>query len=128
MRDPIQVPPALHRQMLEVAKDFRKVPTLSEGMLWQALRGRQLAGLKFRRQQPFGTFVVDFICLPQRLIVEVDGSIHATQIARDAERLGLLEACGFRVLRVSAEEVEGDLAGVVARIGDACEHNLQAQG
>ena len=77
-------------EMNACARDFRKTPTFSEGILWQALRNRQVAGFKFRCQQPIGSFVVDFFCAEKGLIVEVDGAIHATQVERDEERQHLL--------------------------------------
>jgi very-short-patch-repair endonuclease len=75
--------------------------------------------VKFRRQHPFGPFVVDFFCAERRLIVEVDGPIHAEQIDYDRERQSVLEACGYRVLRVSADAVTTDLEEVLASIARA---------
>jgi len=80
------------------------------------LRGRQLDGLRFRRQQSIGPYVADFFCAERRLIVEVDGAVHAGQREYDTERQGELEACGYRVLRLSATEVERDVTGCLARI------------
>ena len=105
--------------MTEVARDFRKEPTPSEQLLWQALRNRQVDGRKFRRQQPIGPFVVDFFCGAERLIVEVDGPIHEQQRQQDEQRQELLESLGLRFLRVSANEVEADLEGVVEEIRQA---------
>ncbi|MBP1467702.1 DUF559 domain-containing protein [Candidatus Chloroploca sp. M-50] len=95
--------------MIEVARTFRKEPTGSEAILWNALRGKQLGGRKFRRQQPIGSFVVDFFCSEERLIVEVDGAIHANQIEADRARQELIESLGLRFVRVSAALVEQDL-------------------
>jgi very-short-patch-repair endonuclease len=55
-------------------------------VLWQQLRGRRLLGFKFRRQVPLGGYVVDFLCLDAKLIVEIDGRQHGWQAAYDAER------------------------------------------
>ncbi len=68
---------------------------------------RQLGGYKFRRQQPLGPYIVGFVCLEQRLIVEVDGGQHAEQADEDAQRTAWLEAQGFRVLRGEEEERPG---------------------
>ena len=103
------VPEALRRKMVEVARNFRKEPTRSEAILWQALRGRKLDGIKFRRQQNIGPFVVDFYNSSCRLIVEVDGLIHATQKELDHQRQALLESLGLRFVRIPAEMVENDL-------------------
>ncbi|BCX03095.1 MAG: hypothetical protein KatS3mg053_1033 [Candidatus Roseilinea sp.] len=113
------VPEALRRKMVAVARDFRKNPTPSEAILWQALRGKQLDGVKFRRQQPIGPFVVDFFASSHRLIVEVDGPIHETQKAADEARQRLLESLGLRFVRLPADLVERDLPAALERIREA---------
>ncbi len=106
----------LAQRIRQAAQKFRKVATPSEAILWQALRRRQLDGRKFRRQHPIASFVVDFVCIQQMLIVEVDGAIHADQLEADQERQALLESLGYRVLRLSADIVERDLAAALAAI------------
>jgi very-short-patch-repair endonuclease len=103
------IPESLRRKMIDVARTFRKEPTRSEAVLWEALRRKQLDGYKFRRQQPIGPFVVDFYCAEARLIVEVDGAIHEQQQEADANRQALLEALGLRFVRLSAAQVEAAL-------------------
>ena len=115
------IPEGLRRQMLEVARQFRKAPTPSEALLWNALRRKSLAGGKFRRQQPIGAFVVDFFCASERLIVEVDGPIHATQREADRARQQLLETLGLRFVRLSAEQIEHDLPSALVAIWNAFE-------
>lgn len=110
------IPPELHQKMTEIARQFRKEPTPSEAILWQALRGKQVEGRKFRRQQPIGPFVVDFYCPSERLVVEVDGLIHESQQEADVWRQQLIESLGIRFVRVTAAEVEQHLAGVLAEI------------
>ncbi len=92
--------------------------THAEEKLWNVLRGRRLNGLKFRRQHPVDQFVLDFYCVEHHLAVEVDGEVHTTldQAARDEERTMWLHAKGIRVLRVTNDEVENDLDGVLRRI------------
>jgi very-short-patch-repair endonuclease len=102
--------------MLEVARAFRKEPTASEHMLWEALSDRKLDGRKFRRQQPLGPFVVDFFCPEERLIVEVDGPIHELQREPDRLRQELIETLGMRFVRVAAADVERSLDAVIATI------------
>lgn len=89
------------------AKQLRKNSTDAERLLWRVLRSRQLAGYKFRRQQPMGGFIVYFVCLEKRLVVEVDGGQHnePLQAAHDSERSAWLEQQGFRVLRFWDHEV-----------------------
>lgn len=104
------------RQNVPAARILRGQETPAEHLLWDALRGRQLAGLKFRRQHPIGPFDADFCCPEQRLIVELDGEIHETQQDRDAEREDLLRAAGYHILRFTNREVLTDLSGSLTRI------------
>ena len=90
--------------------------TDAERALWGVLRSRQLQGFKFRRQHPIGKFVVDFVCLERKLILELDGGHHAEQIEADAERTAFLESLGFRVLRFWNNEVLTELEGVAQQV------------
>ncbi|MEH2082207.1 MAG: endonuclease domain-containing protein [Nostoc sp.] len=108
-----QVSPVLRQKMKEVARQFRKEPTPSEAILWQALRNRKLEGRKFRRQQPIGCFIVDFFCAAERLIVEVDGAIHESQKILDQQRQELLESLGLRFIRISSDLVETNLSAAL---------------
>ena len=99
------------------AKTLRQKAPLSEAKLWNLLRGRRLAGLKFRRQVPIGPYTVDFLCLRHRLVVEADGPFHDG--VRDAERDRGLGREGFRVLRftnsqiAAADWVLGQILGAI---------------
>lgn len=97
------------------AKRLRRDATQAEQKLWQQLRNRRLAGLKFRRQMPVGPYVVDFICLEQGLVIEVDGSQHRTQANQihDKARAAYLNQQGFRVIRVWNNDVLGRLNSVL---------------
>ena len=108
--------PEIRRKLLEIARQFRKEPTKSEAILWQALRGKKLDGLKFRRQQPIGNVIVDFYNSVYRIVVEVDGSVHNDQVEVDKARQDILEQLGLIVLRISAEEVEKNLPSVLKKI------------
>ena len=112
----LPIPAQTHRDLVERARHFRQESTLSEAVLWQALRRKQLDGRKFRRQQPLGPFIVDFFCASEQLIVEVDGSIHASQIEADAARQALLEAAGYRVVRLSVDAIDHFLSDALATI------------
>nr|MCU4177914.1 endonuclease domain-containing protein [Marinilabiliaceae bacterium N1Y90] len=79
------------------AKLLRKDITLPEKLLWNKLRDRQLAGLKFRRQHPIDLFIADFYCHEKRLVVEVDGEIHEYQKEYDEGRTAELERLGITV-------------------------------
>jgi adenine-specific DNA-methyltransferase len=105
----IHVPPEIRRKMVEIARAFRKTPTKGEKILWEALRGKKLDGIKFRRQQPVGYFVVDFYNSVYRLVEEVDGPVHESQKEVDHARQEILEELGLVVLRVKSEIVEKNL-------------------
>ncbi len=98
------------------ARALRTNPTEAERALWRHIRLRQLDGHKFRRQQPIGSYIVDFVCLEKKVIVELDGGQHAEQVTSDAERTAWLEAQGFRVLRLWNHEVLGDIWAVMEAI------------
>ena len=98
------------------ARQHRTRPTESEAALWSALKARQL-GVSFRRQVPLlGLFIADFLAPSIKLIVEVDGAIHARAQASDARRDRKLQRAGFRIVRVSADLVLRDLGAAVALV------------
>jgi very-short-patch-repair endonuclease len=98
------------------ARQHRCCPTESEARLWSALKARQL-GVSFRRQVPVaGHFIADFCALAIKLIVEVDGAIHARKRGSDARRDLKLRRAGFRVVRVGAALVLSSLPAAVAQI------------
>ena len=68
------------------ARALRNDPTDAEKLLWRQLRLWQLGGYKFRRQQLLGRYIVDFVCLEKRVVIEVDGGQHAEQAADDRQR------------------------------------------
>ena len=100
------------------ARALRASQTSAEAKLWQALRNRKLARWKFRRQHPIDRYVVDFVTLDGKLIVEVDGVTHSepAEIQRDKARSFVLEACGFFIVRVSNTDVYENLEGVLELI------------
>ena len=98
------------------ARDLRWRATNAEAVLWEAIRDRRLGGLKFRRQRPFGPFVVDFVCPEARLVVEVDGPVHDDQDEQDAYRTEFIASYGFRVLRFTNDDVLNRLPTVLDRI------------
>ncbi len=101
------------------ARTLRKNPTEAERALWKQLRLRQVEGKKFRRQQPLGQYVVDFVCLEKKVIVELDGGQHSDQVASDAERTAWLGAQGFQVLRFWNHEILKDIEAVKETIRHA---------
>src|SRR5216684_2308851 len=91
------------------ARELRKNPTEAEKKLWNHLRLRQLGGYKFRRQHPLGLYIVDFICLEKRLIIEVEGGQDSEQVDYDEERTAWLEAQGFCIVRFWNNEVLNEI-------------------
>jgi very-short-patch-repair endonuclease len=102
-------------------QELRKNPTEAERKLWQHLRLRQIGGCKFRRQQPLGSYIVDFVCLEKRIVIEVDGGQHQaqTQILYDEKRTEWIEQQGFRVLRFWDNEVMQSIEAVKEAIWQA---------
>tara|TARA_R110002051_G_scaffold145817_1_gene218744 strand:- start:79 stop:3537 length:3459 start_codon:yes stop_codon:yes gene_type:complete len=103
--------------LLERAKEMRSNPTKAEAALWESLKGKNL-GVKFRRQHLIADFIVDFVCLSKKLVVEVDGAIHELQHEQDNARTEILNSRGFKVIRFNNEQVLGDVDAVVSAIGE----------
>jgi very-short-patch-repair endonuclease len=101
---------------VSTARRLRRDQTDAERTLWFRLRDRRLAGLKFRRQMPIASYVVDFCCESARLIVELDGGQHATSQEEDAKRTAALEAQNYLVLRFWNDDVLKYADGVVESI------------
>lgn len=107
-------------ELQERARELRKNMTPAEKILWEKLRHNRLNELQLRRQQIINPYIVDFYCHARALVIEVDGDIHDLQQDYDSERSSYLIACGFRILRVTNEDVKNKLLSVVQRISEAC--------
>jgi len=101
-----------------LAKKLRKQLTDTERLLWQYLRAKQLEGLKFRRQQPIGNYIVDFVCFEKKVIIELDGGQHTQpeQRQKDIERDKWFEGQGYKLLRFWDNEVLTNTRGVLEEI------------
>ncbi len=106
---------------------LRHTLTDAEYQLWQLLRSRQLADIKFRRQAPLGPWVVDFVSFEQMLVVEADGSQHADS-ARDQTRDVDLRRRGFRILRFWNNDILGNADEVLEQIMDTIEQSPSPRG
>jgi len=101
---------------LEKAREMRANPTPAEAILWKQLKGKKI-GQKFRQQHLINDFIVDFVCLTRKLIIEVDGKVHDYQLEKDEARtLELEQKSGFKVIRFKNEEVIGDIDKVITKI------------
>jgi very-short-patch-repair endonuclease len=106
-----------------IARQLRRTETRAEQVLWSWLRARRLGSAKFRRQEPIGNYIVDFVCFDRKLIIEVDGAHHSdTDIAEnDVVRTQWLESQGLRVLRFSNGDILDNAGAVIAQIAKALE-------
>jgi very-short-patch-repair endonuclease len=86
------------KRIRDFAKQMRHEPTDAEAKMWRLLRDHRLAQFKFRRQIPFQSYILDFVCFEKRLIIEIDGSQHAHS-GRDMAREAILRAEGFQIAR-----------------------------
>jgi very-short-patch-repair endonuclease len=109
-----------HKSTTEKARALRKRSTEAERLLWSHLRAKRLGGLKFRRQEPIGRYIVDFVSFDRSLIVELDGGQHLEEKAEDDERTRWLECQGFRVLRFWNNDVMRNVQTVLKRIRENC--------
>lgn len=107
----------LYSLLKDFARENRNNPTEAERVLWMFLKGSHL-GIPFKRQHVIGQYIADFVSLPAKLIIELDGGYHQLpqQQVNDEERQIWLESQGFTVLRFTNEEVFGDIDNVLETI------------
>ncbi len=110
----------MKNNITKIAKTLRKNSTKAERLLWRNLRAKQIDGLKFRRQEPLGDYVVDFICFEKRLVIEVDGGQHMIKVVKDKERESWLKKKGFKILRFWNNEVLRNIEGILEVISRNC--------
>jgi len=98
---------------------LRNQATDTERHLWRFLRNRQIAGFRFRRQVPIGSYVVDFACIEAGLVIELDGGQHLEHASYDDRRNQQIEERGFRVLRFWDNQVFQETQAVLETILNA---------
>ena len=108
-------------KLIQWARDLRATQTDAESLMWQALRNRQIANAKFRRQHPVGPYILDFYCHEHELAIELDGSQHFTDEgkAKDQARTKALHEKGITVLRFDNHQVLSETEAVLMRIYEA---------
>jgi len=105
-------------KLKQLARNLRNNSTLSEVLLWQQLKGKQLKGFDFHRQKPIDKYIVDFFCNELSLAIEIDGSTHNEKMEADEVRQRQLESLGVHMLRFTDMEVRKGLQDVIALIGE----------
>jgi very-short-patch-repair endonuclease len=118
------------KEFVKKRQYLRKNMTKAEIILWSKLKGKQLNGLKFRRQYGINNYVVDFYCPELRLVIEVDGDVHCynSRITYDKQRQKDIEALGIKVLRYTNIDVIKNLEGVLNDIITTTPHSPPSQG
>ena len=114
-------------KLKELARTFRNNSTLSEVLLWNYLKGKQMRGYDFHRQKPINNYIVDFFCPRLRLIIEIDGQSHAFKGKEDEKRANHLESSGFCILRFDDLDVKKNMEGVLVAIEKWIEEYEQTQ-
>ena len=107
--------PITYKWVKKFREKLKKNPTEAEQLLWKYLTNKQ-TGHKIRRQHVIGDFIADFVCLPKKVIIEIDGEIHKKQKIEDNIRTIALNNLGYEVIRFSNEEVFLDPAAITAKI------------
>ena len=106
----------MKHNLTRLARQLRKNTTDAERKLWSHLRAKQLNDLKFRRQQPIGRYIVDFVCFEKRLVIELDGGQHSKLENKDLKRTQWLQESGYQVIRFWNNQVLQNIDGVLTRI------------
>ncbi len=96
-----------------LARKLRSNPTEAEKQLWRYLRMAQFHGLKFRRQYVIDKYIADFVCLPKRIVIELDGGQHSETVTEDLLRTRAMEAAGFKIIRYWNNDVINNIEGVL---------------
>jgi very-short-patch-repair endonuclease len=126
-RDAKAKDPFAQRLMLR-SRQLRREATPAEAALWPLLRGRRVAGLRFRRQVPLGRFIADSICAEAKLVVELDGGVHQERADVDPVRDDVLARGGLHVIRFANERVLRDTESVVAEIERVAHRRVASLG
>ncbi len=108
------------REQIIFARELRRKQTEGERALWLRLKNKQLEGVKFRRQQPIGPYIVDFASFDRKLVIEIDGGQHNEEEikGRDEERTTWLRERGYQILRFWNNEVLMNMESVLERISE----------
>lgn len=105
----------LETKTMHVTRTLRRKQTPWELKLWNSIRNRQISGMKFRRQYKIGPYVVDFVCLENELVIELDGGHHGEDKIKESDLIKqkYIESLGFKVIRFWNNEIDSNLDGVI---------------
>lgn len=108
----------------EYAQKNRNNPTVAEAFMWKQIQGKRL-GVKFLRQHAILDFIADFVCISKKLIIEIDGEYHLTELQQqeDTKRSDRLESMGYTIIRFTNEQVLYDTKNVVNKIKQIINNN-----
>lgn len=112
MNDIIKYKPNLK----DLSRKLRNQSTLSEVLLWNKLKQKQMKGFSFLRQKPVDNFILDFYCKDLKLAIEIDGESHIGKEETDLERQKIIESYGIIFLRFSDLEIKNNMNGVLEKI------------
>ena len=104
----------------DFARSLRKGSTNAENLLWKQLRAKRLLGLKFRRQEPIGKYIVDFVCHEKKIIIELDGGQHSEHEEKDQKRDEWFRSEGFKILRLWNNDVLSQTEEILEIIAKKC--------
>lgn len=110
-------------KLKQLAKELRKESTLSEILLWNYLKKKQMKGCDFHRQKPIDNYIVDFYCPKLKLAIEIDGISHAEKEKYDEKRISRLKFLGINILTFSDEQIKKNLNGTLIEIEDWIDKN-----
>ncbi len=103
-------------KLKDYAKSLRKSGNLSEVLFWNKVKHKQFLGLDFDRQKIIGNYIVDFFCLDNGVVIEIDGQSHNNKGNYDIDRDKFLEALGLIVIRISVTDIMQDIVSVMKRL------------
>ncbi|OGJ55031.1 hypothetical protein A3D11_02260 [Candidatus Peribacteria bacterium RIFCSPHIGHO2_02_FULL_49_16] len=103
-------------EKIAFARNIRSDGNPAEKLLWSKLRRKQFFGLRFRRQVPFGPYVLDFLCVKKDFVIEIDGHSHDDTQEKDAKRDAFLRQKGLTILHIGHKETLNNIDGILERI------------
>ena len=113
-------------KIMEAARLLRENMTCSENLLWERLKGKQICGLRFRRQHPIDIFIADFYCHEARLVVEIDGEVHNQQKDYDIGRTAEMGKYDILVIRFTNNEVIKEIEEVISKIEEIVRERIKS--